>query len=375
MRIALNLLYMLPGVVGGTETYAGGLLEGFAQSNEDLDITVFVNRHAAEWPLPDGVRRVVVDVDANSRAARYAAEQLQLPGLVQKQNPDVLHSLGYVSPLRRICPSVVTVPDLTHIANPTPTLRRLTLSFFVKQSVKRCDAVIAISEFTRQELLRQWPIPPEKVYVTHLAPRTRPVSPVSDDEIRAFRDQWAVSKPYFVAFSSRFPHKNISLLIDAFSRIKDSTFLVLLGHYDPAWVQQAISAGVRERVIFTGYLDERTIQVAMAGAMFLAFPSRYEGFGLPVIEAQETGLPVVCSTHGSLPEVAGDSALYFDTNDIDGVANILQRAIRDEPLRDHLRAKGYENLRRFSWRKAATETLAVYDAAIRSSPVGRRTAT
>ncbi|HEU5040243.1 MAG TPA: glycosyltransferase, partial [Gemmatimonadales bacterium] len=158
MIIGLNLLYLLPGVVGGTETYAAGLLKGLAAHGDESRFVVFVNRESAAWPLPASprFRRVVCPVHARSRLARYRFEQLRLPALVQAEGVELLHSLGYVAPLRLGRPSVVTVHDL-HYRSYGPWRqwpRRLLLDCIVGASIRRAAAVITVSRFMRDAIAR-----------------------------------------------------------------------------------------------------------------------------------------------------------------------------------------------------------------------------
>lgn len=360
MKIGLNLLYLLPGVVGGTETYAAGLLAGLAAVDRSDEFLIFVNQEARNWPIPDAPNfsRVVCPVSGASRGQRYLFEQLRMPGILREHAVDVLHSLGYVSPLRVPCASVVTIPDLNYRVwgREMSRLRRMVLGFFVKQSAVRSSRVVTLSMSAREEIVTEFRLPSDRVVITHAAPHVprycgaRCVSQVQ------------LQSPYIVAFSSTTPNKNIPRLVEAFERLRSQHRLphqlVLVGHgRDPGLAARAQESGV---VRFTGYLQEDDLQVVLAGAQMLAFPSVYEGFGLPVLEAMASGVPVVCSDRASLPEVAGDAAVFFDPYSVEDIAEKLARVALSASLRKELIAKGYQNLERFSWEKTARDTLQVY---------------
>jgi glycosyltransferase involved in cell wall biosynthesis len=360
MRIGLNLLYLLPGVVGGTESYAAGLLNGLAAIDRDDEFVVFVNRESAVWNLPSASNftRVVCPVWATSRLRRYFFEQAHLPQWLKRHRIDLVHSLGYVAPLFPPCASVVTVHDLNYQAfgGRMPIVKRWALGFFIKQSVQHANHVITDSEFSRRQILSALGISPKKLTVTLGAPNSTTVFPI---DLMVLMKKFGISKPYVIAFSSSSPNKNIPRLLHAFKQARRdyglSHQLVLVGHRPHDKIPDGSSA-----VIFTGYLDESSKHAILAGAEMLVFPSTYEGFGLPVLEAQQAGVAVACSTAASLPEVAGDGAEFFDPHSTEAIAQMIARCLLDDQLRTELRLRGQENSKRFSWGKTASQTLAIY---------------
>lgn len=361
MRIGLNLLYLIPGIVGGTETYAAGLLTGLAKINSDDEFIVFVNREAENWPLPDASNftRVVCPVRAVSRARRYCYEQLRLPGLLNAHDVDFVHSLGSVAPLFPPCPSVLTVPDIGFRAcgDQIPLVRRLPLKFFTQQAALRANSIITISNFACSQIAFEFGIPLAQITVTHLA-----ASAISTDDtsLAALMQRYGIKQPYIIAFSSFSSYKNIPRLLQAFTRARSDYELphqlVLLGHR---------VAGERkdtqtQDVIFTGFLDGASKYALLKGADLLVFPSTYEGFGLPVLEAQQIGVPVACSKAASLPEVAGDAAIYFDPLSIDAMAKAIGQVVLNPNLRKTLIQNGFQNAAKFSWEQTAGLTLEVY---------------
>ncbi|CAN5829816.1 glycosyltransferase family 1 protein [soil metagenome] len=366
MRIGLNLLYLLPDVVGGTETYAAGLLQGLAATSDADEFLVFVNRESAAWPLPEApnIQRVVCPVSAGSQGVRYAYEQGRFVQLLAKHRVDLVHSFGYVAPLRAPCPSVVTIHDLNYRAfgDRMPLARRLALAFFARQSALRASRVLTVSEFSRREILDAYALSPERVVVTHNAPREWNGLP-GEGDAKLLAGLAEAGSPYIVAFSSTSPNKNIPRLLEAFARAREQYRLphrlVLVGRSaaeNGAEIPRDPDGAVR----FTGYLSDSALHAVLAGAQLLAFPSLYEGFGLPVVEAMTLGVPVVCSDRASLPEVAGDAAVFFDPSSTEEMAHKLALVARDAALRAELIEKGYANAGRFSWQATARRTLQVY---------------
>jgi glycosyltransferase involved in cell wall biosynthesis len=367
MRIGLNLLYLIPEVVGGTETYAAGLLHGLSQIDNENEFFIFVNQSAADWPIPgnENFIRVVCPVEGPIRYRRYFFEQYGLPKLLSQYTIDLVHSLGYFGPLRSPCLSVVTIPDLNYIdiAHTIGMGKKLILRFFSTQAAKRASHVITISNFSKKRFCQILNLPAEKITVTLLS--TNKKNNI-DTSIKASEllTHYGIKEPYIIAFGGGAIHKNIPRLIQAFVSLKDCFphSLVLIGHIPPNIDLPAMSNdyGLNNRLIATGYVPNNHIDLLLSHADLFILPSLYEGFGIPILEAQQANVAVACSTAGSLPEVGGEGALYFDPVSIDDMARAMQRCLNDVDLRSRLILKGHENLTRFSWEKTALETLSVY---------------
>jgi len=254
----------------------------------------------------------------------------------------------------------VTVPDLNYIAvrQTLPLTKRAVLAFFSATAARRAQEVITISQFSKQAICKTLKIASNRVTVTLLGPRTGAAS-VSAAEVEAVKQRYGITRPYLAAFGGGAVHKNIRRLLAAFAamRLAGPHLLVLLGHLPP---DVKITAADRQDVIATGYVPGDHVLPLLSGAEALILPSWYEGFGLPVLEGQQAGVPVVCSKAGSLPEVAGDAALFFDPYSITDMADMMTRVVQSPGLRAELRQKGLANVRRFSWEQTARETLAVY---------------
>ncbi len=364
MRIGLNLLYIIPGENGGTQTYAESLIKALAALNTSDEFVVFVSEEGAALDLPPqaNFRKIVCPVRAARREARYAYEQLIFPRLLRRHKLDVLHSLGYVCPLRVPCRSVVTIHDLNYLTpwHGMSRQKRLVLGWFIKQSARRADTVLTVSEFSKSEIHCRLRIPEAKIAVTLEGPREAP-PPEAWKEIAG---RYAVDTPYVMAFGSLTANKNIPRLIQAFAAIQAQVphTLLLVGHLPPgAELHTEIKAlGLDGRVKITGYVPDSHIMPLLKHADLFVFPSLYEGFGLPVLEAQKAGTAVACSSAASLPEVAGDGAAFFDPALVEEISRVLLGCLQDPAQRESLAARGRANLQRFSWEQTAAQTLRCY---------------
>lgn len=368
MRIGVNLLFLLPGVVGGTETYAVSLLKALGQIDPENEYRMFINKESdrLETPFHPNFKKIVCPVGARIRVARYLWEQTLLPLQARGQGLDLLHSLGYVQPFRAPCPSVVTIHDLNfhNLARWMPYEKRAVLRFFVTRSARRAAHIITVSEFSKQQIVEILEIPEDKVTVTYNAvkQRVRQAQP-----FETVCEQYGVHRPYILALSSLSPHKNMASLIKAFAILRQKGFrelqLVVAGH--PPRDKRSLELLVQDHrlldaVIFTGYVGDDILPTLYGHAEAFVFPSLYEGFGIPVLEAFLYGAPVACSNAAALPEIAGDAACYFDPTNVEEMADVISRLLCDQDLRKSLIRKGKERVAQFTWEETARKTLEVY---------------
>ncbi len=269
-------------------------------------------------------------------------------------------------PLRGV-PTVLTVHDLIFRRYPAhhKRLNRWYLNTTMPLFCRRADHIIAVSEQSKRDVIEAYGIPAEKITVIYEAadPRFRPQPP---EDVAAARARYGLPERYVLFVSTIEPRKNLSRLLAAFERVHAAGLadaLVIVGKR--GWLFDAFFADLarspaKDAVIFPGFVPDADLPAVYAGAQAMAFPSEFEGFGLPVLEAMACGAPVVCSDTSSLPEVAGDAALLVDPLNVDALAAALARVLQDEPLREQMRARGLAQAARFSWARAAEETLAVY---------------
>lgn len=281
---------------------------------------------------------------------------------------DALYSPDFLLPPTRAKRSLVTVHDLSYVrlpdCFPEPLLNYLNRA--VPRSLERADLILADAESTRQDLNQAYRIPLEKIRVLYSGVDAR-FGPKVSEESEARVREITRGLPYLLAVSTIQPRKNYVRLIEAFAKLINSSqfpiphcHLVIAG--GRGWMYQSIldtpeRLGVRDRVIFPDFFPDADLPALYAGATLFVYPSLYEGFGLPILEAMACGTPVVTSNASSLPEVAGEAALYFDPSDVDAMAAQVHRALSDEALRADLRGKGFAQAKKFSWDKAAKKLL------------------
>jgi glycosyltransferase involved in cell wall biosynthesis len=262
--------------------------------------------------------------------------------------------------------TLLTVHDLSFLHYPDHFVPKLVryLSRVVPRSIARAWRVLADSEATRADLIQLLGVPPGKVEVLYsgVAPRFRP-EPEPGEEKRLQARYGLGERPYVLSVGTLQPRKNYVRLIRAFARLRPETQLVIAG--GRGWLYQEIYAEAEkhpDRVRILGFVDEADLPALYRGAALFVFPSLYEGFGLPVLEAMACGVPVVCSDASSLPEVAGEAALLVDPHDEEGLAERMERALADERLREEMIVRGLEQAARFTWERAARQLLAALDA-------------
>lgn len=295
------------------------------------------------------------------------AEQLHLPFLISHLSCDVFHSPYYVKPYRLAVLSILTLYDVIPTRYPAyyPRRTRLLIRWLQRLALRTAAHGIAISETTKSDFIHYYGLAPQHITAIPLAAddHFRPAEPAA---IAAVRGRYNLPPHYILYLGSNKPHKNLEALIDAFSRIphRASRFtLVIAGAWDPRYPeprQRAEILGLESVVRFLGPVSESDLPALYSGATAFVFPSLYEGFGLPVLEAMACGAPVACSNTSSLPEIVGDAALTFDPTNVEAMAAALDRLLSDSELRAELRQRGLERAQRFSWAETARRTLGVY---------------
>jgi glycosyltransferase involved in cell wall biosynthesis len=288
---------------------------------------------------------------------RILWEQLALPW----QSMDLLYSTAFVTPLAARWPAVLTIYDLSflHYPETLTRARRGYLRLFSRLSCRRARRIIAISESTRRDLVKQWGLAADKIDIAYpgVGEQFRPL-PVN--EVEAFRARHGLPPRFILHLGTLEPRKNLVRLIQAFARLRTDAKLVLAG--GRGWLYGDITAEIerlalQDKVMLPGYLADEALGFWYNAASVLAYPSLYEGFGLPVIEAMACGTPVVTSSASSLPEAAGDAGLLVDPYDTEMLAEELQRVLTDEVLRAEMRMRGLSQAARFTWQATAAATV------------------
>lgn len=355
MRIAIDASRTTARRVTGTEYYATALIRALIQLNTTHDITLYFRDAPTAGLFPESalVKHRVLRLRRVWTHARFAAALWQ-------DRPDVTfvpaHTLPFVFPGK----AVVTVHDLgfKYFPQAHPVQQRLYLDWTTRYSARRANLVLADSQATAADLTRFYNTPPHKIHVVYPGVDAPPVNSVN------VREKYQLPETYFLFIGTLQPRKNIQRIVQAFAawqrRYPDSGLgLVLAGGkgwlYDPAWVRDT------PNVHLPGYIDEADKGALLQGAFALVFPTLYEGFGFPVIEAMHRELPVIASATSSLPELSGEAALLVDPLDVKAITTAMGRLWEDAALRQHLREAGRRQRALFTWENAALNTLKAFE--------------
>ncbi len=363
----------------GVHQYIHCLLRHLGQAGDGLRYTILLG----EGVLPPDVALTSLQSRwPTSRAmVRVLWEQLVQPWTLRQIGADLVHGPVFIAPLFAPCPAVVTIHDLSFIRFPKlfRPATRLYLTVLTRLSAQRARRLIAVSAHAASEATRLLNVSPERVDVVYhgVDPAFRPLPA---NEVAAFRQRRGLPERFVLFVGTLEPRKNLVRLVDAFARIYERVYendnggrvrLVLAG--GKGWLYDELFArvkalGLGEAVIFPGYVMDDELPLWYNAATVLAYPSVYEGLGLPVRDAQACRTPVLTSNCSSLPEAAGDAALMIDPYDVEALAAGLNRLLADEPLRHSLRERGLVHARKFTWPRTAQQTARVYRRALAEGP-------
>jgi len=378
MHVGLNLIFLVPGETGGMEVVARELIPALlSQAPPDTRFTAFVNRETAaagDGPWGELLPAVTVPVSARDRVQWVLGEQVLLPRLAARAGVELVHSLASTAPLWGRFRRVVTVHDLIYARFPDAHagLRDKGMRVLVPGAVRRSDRVMADSQSTRDDLVELLGADPRRIDVVPLGlgtVRREPAPPERDVRARFELGE----RELVLSLSAKRAHKNLLALIGALARIEPARrpVLVIPGYptaHELELRARADALGVAADVRFPAWVSSAELEGLWSIARAFVFPSLYEGFGLPVLEAMARGVPVACSNASSLPEVAGDAALLFDPREEGAIATSLERLLSDPALVETLRARGRERAREFTWERTARLALASYARACGLAP-------
>ena len=365
-----------------TETYRGAGINGYIHSllqrlpaaAPDLRFTAFLNER--DFAPPSGLAVQYARGPTGRPPVRIVWEQLLLPRLLRALGIDLLHGLAYATPLASPCPTVVTVHDLTFFRFPETLkpFKRLYLRAATRSATRRAARIIAVSQQTKDDLVQLLQVPLEKVDVVHNGV-SEAFHPVAAEEVAAFRQRRGLPPRFILFLGTLEPRKNIVRLLEAFAQwaktagrdMGDTVKLVVAGAkgwYFERIFARATELGLTNEVLFPGFLPAPELPWWYRAAECFVYPSLYEGFGLPVLEAMACGTPVITSSASSLPEVAGDAAITVNPYDVAALAAAMGQVMEDAAQREQMRQAGLQQAARFPWSKAVAETAAVYRQAL-----------
>ncbi|NPV58415.1 MAG: glycosyltransferase family 4 protein [Actinobacteria bacterium] len=355
----------------GVARYLVNLLRHLVELDEDDEYLVYLSRPTE----PLGFESSRMELKVLGRAPGLTWRHLRLPLAMRRDRVDLHFSPSYFLPLIKVCPSVVVVHDITFKVHPEwfAADRRFRFDDLFWREVKRAERIVTVSEHSRGDIVRVLGVDPSRVSVIYEAadPYFRPVE--DEYELAKIRERYGFAPGFLFTAGAIHTRRNLERLIEAVSEagrmLGRELELLILGTPAPftppvdLW-GTARRCGMEERVKHVQYVPEKDLLLLYNACGAFVYPSLYEGFGLPVIEAMACGTPVACSNVTSLPEVAGDAALYFDPCSVGEMAEAIARLAEDAELRGELSQAGLRRAASFSWRKAAEETRQVFAEAL-----------
>ena len=371
MRIAIDA-HSVGSQLAGNETYAVNLIEALAAVDQSNQYTLYVTRQSAidrfanRWPNFN-VKRTVPHTPLVRIPVTLSAEL--------RRNPvDVLH-VQYTAPPLAPCPVVVTIHDLSfeHLPETFNRRSRAQLRLTVRRTARKAAQILTLSEFSRRDIVDTYRIAPDRVSVTPAAAPSH-FKPIEDEtELRKIREIYGIERDYILSVSSIQPRKNLIRLIEAYSCLRGLRpegklpQLILVGKrgwLDNETFRAAQRHSANNDIAFTGYVAEKDLPALYSGATCFVYPSFFEGFGLPVLEAMQCGAPVIAGNRTSIPEVVGKAGLLFDPFDTNSLVQALTRMLDDSEYRAALRIQGLERAGEFDWKQTARMTLQAYQKAV-----------
>jgi alpha-1,3-rhamnosyl/mannosyltransferase len=362
---------MVPGVVGGSEEYTTRLLHAVAEHEpDDLELVLFVNRLIPEAHprLVDSFETVVAPLTGRHKSLRVLGENTWLALEARRRDIELVHHLGGIMPFVRGLPSMVTIHDLQPLAMPAhfSAIKRAFHRLVIPPSARHALRVVTLTDYTRRDLIARLDVRPDRVV---LVPSgiAMPLDGEVDGDVDVVRRRYGLDRRrLFVYPAITYPHKNHLMLLDAFAvvaRDHPDAALVLTGGSAQMETEVRRAATAPElvgRVFRLGRIPSDDLDALYRTALALTFPSRFEGFGIPVLEAMSRGLPVIAADATALPEVVGDAGLLVEPGDVQGWALAMNRLLDDDDLGRQMAERGLARARQFDWPSAAEDLELVY---------------
>lgn len=369
MKIAIDARMIQPGSMHGIARYVYHLLNGLRTIGKDYRFVILVNSNSPllrfDWPSH-------IEVELIRSSWISIGEQREIPAVLKKVKADLFHTPSFVAPLWVPCKMVMTIHDLNHMVLPQfyTLLHQFYYHLIVRNSIKKSQYILTVSNFSKREIVRTLGLRADKIFVTYngVADSYRPVN---DSLYRDYvRDIYGLPERFLLCISNNKPHKNVTQLVRGFCYSSVDIPLVLACPVDRNLISIAENYGKKHLLYFSDFIHEEHLPAVYSMTDLFVYPSTYEGFGLPPLEALSCGAPVVVARSSSLPEVVGDCAIFANPYDFKAIGRALESGICNSELRESLRGKGLAHAKTFSWDDMAVKTLAVYHKCSERGNVG-----
>lgn len=364
MRIGVNTRLLLKGKLEGIGWYTHQMLERIVRAHPEHEFIFFFDRpYDPSFVFAPNVKPVVVHPQARHAVLFYLWFEWSIPAMLRKYKVDLFLSTDGFCSLSTKVPTCLVMHDLAfeHYPQHLKLSHRLYLQHWSPRFARKATRIVTVSEFSKQDIVERYKIRPVRIDVTYNGAHPAYV-PLSWEEREAVKAQYTSGQEYFVFAGALHPRKNVLALLQAFVKFKkrqrSPIKLVIVGRM--AWKFKELvalreSMPFKEDVVWAGYMNVDELSKVIGGAYALIYPSLFEGFGIPILEALKCGVPAVVSNTSSMPEVAGDAALLVDPTDIDDIANKMALIYKDEVLRNKLIAAAIEQAARFDWDRSALQ--------------------
>lgn len=367
MRIGIDAMFLVSGKGGGIERYLRGLFKGIEKVDKTNEYFIFTNKDCGgAFKLPGNFKEVPSPASAAFRPSKILWEQFILPFQAKRRKIDVMFSPANIAPFLHPFPTVTVMHDMIPFIRPEGfgaiELAALKTLFYL--SAKSSNAIITDSKSSKDDIVRIFKAPEEKVRVVYAACDSEAFVPAGAR--REDLKKYGIEKKYILYVAARRKYKNIDGLVRAYKILKQrhrvEHMLVITGlggRADEVLSGLVKELGLERDVLFSGFIPDEELPLLYSGADVFVYPSFFEGFGLPVLEAMACGVPVAASNATSVPEVVGDAGLLFNPNDTEDIANSVYRLLTDKILKAKMIEKGFARVKEFSWEKTARETIKI----------------
>lgn len=383
MRIGIDARFLTHPQMGGFKTYTENLVAALANIDTDNEYVLYLDRSPSEQTKLSASSNFIYRIVPGMLPVLGMPwrEQVGLSHQIMRDKLDLFHAPSLTAPLRLTCPLVVTIHDMIWYFpekfsnSKSRSVQRKMMEWYYRLvpqfAIRHAAAILTVSQAAKESITQQFGLPVEKLFVTHEA-ASQVYGPVKDpQQIKAIRHKYKLTFEFILAIGSADPRKNISTLVQAYALLppdlqnRYKLVIVWTHHFlTTKLAKQIEKLKLTNNVQFLKQVSNEDLVLLYNAASLFAFPSRYEGFGLPLLEAMACGAPVIASNNSSIPEIVGDAGLLVETEDVETLASTMVHVLTDETTQRQLIQKGFERAASFSWEKCAYQTVAVYKQAL-----------
>ena len=363
MRIAIDARMIKPDSMHGIARYVFHLIAGLIEHGQAHEFFLFISPGSplSSREYPRHINLIEIDSEWIS-----LKEQWEIPRALRKIRADLFHTPSFVAPLVVPCRMVMTIHDLNHLVLPqfyTP-LHQFYYQIIVRNSIRKSSSLLTVSNFSKKEIIRKLGLSSKKVAVTYNGVSEQ-YQRVDDKVVLNYvREIYGLAERFILCVSNNKPHKNVYQLVKAYCHANVEIPLVLACPVDVELIRLADRHGKKHQLYFSKFIEEAHLPAVYSMTELFVYPSTYEGFGLPPLEALACGVPVVVASSSSLPEVVGNNAIFIDPYNHNSIANALVVGIRNKELRLNLIKNGLVHARQFSWDKMTKKTIETYESCL-----------